>query len=539
MDDDEEEAAVEPAAELAGDDWLASFGGVDDDEEEAAVEPAAELAGDDDDWLASFGGMDDDEEEAAVEPAAELAGDDWLSGIGTPAPKSADDWLMDVGEEAFEPTDEPPAADWLADIGADAVSAEQTTAQSGGDDWLSGFDLDEDAEPTAEGLSAGAAPLPTADWLSGFTLDEISEDSEALAETDVSAWLGEPDAADLPAITSEDIMGTSSGDDWFSSLESDREAEQEAGSLAGADWLADISDTDEDAFTAAAAEEEPQQEDWLSQFGESTPAATGTTDWLAALDTDEDEQEEAQFETADWLTGEEDELAPAVSADESWLDQFRPTETDIAVTLLEEEPADEQYDWLSELDGEPSARQPEPAAKAAHFALDLVAEDTGEESADYAEELELTAASNAPDWLNAMVPGLDVDYAAEEDRPLEQAYIEAPLHRPRTVDYASAASEFNWLQQIVDEESRPAESERPAPPSTLPMPVAAPATARRRFSFSRPPAWLRRTETPAATPAASATAMFDDDLPAWLDDADVMNDNFDDLNDADLPDWLK
>jgi hypothetical protein len=37
-------------------------------------------------------------------------------------------------------------------------------------------------------------------------------------------------------------------------------------------------------------------------------------------------------------------------------------------------------------------------------------------------------AENAPDWVNAMVPGLDIDYEATEDAPIEQYYIEPRVH---------------------------------------------------------------------------------------------------------------
>ncbi|MBL8156535.1 MAG: hypothetical protein JNM70_20315, partial [Anaerolineae bacterium] len=93
-------------------------------------------------------------------------------------------------------------------------------------------------------------------------------------------------------------------------------------------------------------------------------------------------------------------------------------------------------------------------------------------------------AENAPDWLNAMVPGLDVDYSAPEDEQIESEFVPGSENRivpaiPTAKAGETARPEYAWLVDIVDEESRQTaalgEESRPQP----------------RFRFSRLPVWLR------------------------------------------------
>ncbi|MCS7071228.1 MAG: hypothetical protein NZM00_06965, partial [Anaerolinea sp.] len=112
-------------------------------------------------------------------------------------------------------------------------------------------------------------------------------------------------------------------------------------------------------------------------------------------------------------------------------------------------------------------------------------------------ELDVTPADNAPDWLNAMVPGLDVDYSAVEDAPIETAFIddvdsaigfddtistgaEAPATEFTPV---SPAPGYGWLVDLVEEESQ-----QLVPVESVP---AATAPPRRRFVFTRRPLWYK------------------------------------------------
>ncbi|MBE0704262.1 MAG: hypothetical protein IH582_14025 [Afipia sp.] len=115
---------------------------------------------------------------------------------------------------------------------------------------------------------------------------------------------------------------------------------------------------------------------------------------------------------------------------------------------------------------------------------------------DAPEAAEIAPAPNAPDWLNAMVPGLDIDYEAPEDEPLETAFEIADEGELEP----TMPEDFGWVNEIVEEETRP-------------EPALESAQARApRFVFSRPPVWLRRLfERGPEQPPEN-----DDDLPAWL-----------------------
>ncbi|KXK21258.1 MAG: hypothetical protein UZ15_CFX003001532, partial [Chloroflexi bacterium OLB15] len=131
---------------------------------------------------------------------------------------------------------------------------------------------------------------------------------------------------------------------------------------------------------------------------------------------------------------------------------------------------------------------------------ETLAETTGEPVAEVEAEEE---AINAPDWLNAMVPGLDVDYEAEEDQPIETEYLEpAPesVLAPDEID----ASEANWLEDLIAQEERESLAA-----------VEAAAGSEPRFKFSRGPIWFKHNDNDDdITPDAAENA--DSDLPEWL-----------------------
>src|SRR5690606_36307829 len=154
-------------------------------------------------------------------------------------------------------------------------------------------------------------------------------------------------------------------------------------------------------------------------------------DWLAsAQPTDEEPEAEPIGDLPEWLTDAEPEseledevqYTPAASVaqtrilpdeDFGWTgDEDEPEyETD-----YEAEPANSQFGWVGEPDDEAVA------------SAEMSMLDEGE--MDFEEKVLASAstpppADNAPDWLNAMVPGLDLDYQAiEDDRPIESEYIE-------------------------------------------------------------------------------------------------------------------
>ncbi len=262
---------------------------------------------------------------------------------------------------------------------------------------------------------------------------------------------------------------------------------------------------------------------------ESEPiAAEETPDWLAELQPVNDDEEEAVAEPVaeagddfEWLTSEEtpaeaDEESEPIAAEETpdWLAELQPSDEEAEIEA--EEPmasAGDELEWLTS--EETSAEDAEPVAEAAGDMPGWLAEDEDQPDAEEetaepvasaiddqaemdeneetlvepapTEALESSPANNAPDWLNAMVPGLDVDYEATEDEVSED-FEEEP--EPET-----AKREFAWLIELVDEET--AAVDQPA------------------FVFSRPPVWME--------PAALADQTdVDHDFPDWpSDDSDA------------------
>jgi len=246
--------------------------------------------------------------------------------------------------------------------------------------------------------------------------------------------------------------------------------------------------------------EEVDALDW-GQFDDdqvSIGLAEDAPSWLADLNAPDDEEEFAFY--AEENT---DEMAVAGEAPD-WLAAAVPDEENVEI----EEPVN-QFGWMSDID------ESEAAARRETYELDELPDN----GLIYAEETEPFPADNAPDWLNAMVPGLDVDYAAEEDAQVESDFAQrrAAAQEPTPQAARRAARDFAWLEQIVGEELRQ--------PPTLPETPG--STSKRRFNFSKPPAWLRRltgrTEKPAAVVETVDVAELGDDLPPWL--------SYDDLED--------
>jgi hypothetical protein len=222
-------------------------------------------------------------------------------------------------------------------------------------------------------------------------------------------------------------------------------------------------------------------------------APTDTPDWLTEL-APSDEREETEYAGSDWQASQDEP---------EWITDIK-TQTSEVQAVEPVTAAPSEFGWLNEMNEQ---EQPTP-------------ESDFEATSFEQEELLPAPAENAPDWLNAMVPGLDVDYEAPEDEPIEQEYIESPrlrrLEAEAAVSTPSPTRDFDWLNEIVAEES---------------LQQGQPARERRRFVFSRQPAWLRQPVEKQDAPVA--TQQVADDDPDWLLDADKTTDEFE------LPPWLQ
>ncbi len=512
---EEAEPQSEPAPSADIPDWLSSMD--IGDEQEAQPEP---MASDAPDWLSS---LQPDEPEQEPEPLAAADAPDWLSDLQPEEPEQepeplaaadAPDWLaaMKPAEEE-EPEAEPIAAadtpDWLSAMQPEELEQEpeaEPIAAADTPDWLSAMQPeDTEAEPEAEPIAAADTP----DWLSAMQPEEPEQEPEAepIAAADTPDWLSAMQPADQEEPEAEPIAAADTPD-WLSAMQpEDTEAEPEAEPIAVADtldWLSAMQPADQ---------EEPEAE---------PIAAADTPDWLSAMQP-ESEQPEAEpvtdvipDDTPDWLTAMQQPTEPVVASERvptgSMTDLLNSMPTE-PVPDAEQPLNDEEWTEAAELEPETTAESPDWLAAMNTTAVTEPSNDESKETFEWddapAEESMPAApapASNAPDWLNAMVPGLDVDYDAPEDEPVETEFL--PTNKRKSAPSAPAKEtkvrpEFGWLLDIVDEESQQ-------------VTVVADKNALRRFVFSHRPSWLRKpTEQPDKSPSSESEAD-NVDIPPWL-----------------------
>ncbi len=508
LEDEDEEAPQ--AGTAAG--WLEGAPISDSDEFEQEAEQIdwtseTEIMGtasDSPDWLAEIApaaesGMDMPEAEAA------RAGDlDWLSddtgeesqtpawmadSVTEPAAEASGEfeWLS-TGEESAEETSAEPVSDtpdWLREVAPAAeFEAEDTsdTGDAGQFEWLSGEGDVEEA--STESVS------DTPDWLRR-EITPAAEDTSGAGDAGQFEWLsGEGDE--------EEAVET--GFTW----ETEESIEEARLVTDTPDWLAEIAPVGEASAEDITSEEAGEGEEASFQWGaESEP------DWLADLSSDSEDSEETPETVEDsevpmWLT----DAAPSADDALSWTEDDAEPEITFST-----DPAESGFGWIGEHENIEAGIEHQPEAEAefsgegaAPYEYDLLEDEPGayDQNAEIEKELAAAAApppaENAPDWLNAMVPGLDLKYEPGSDDVLESEIAEKPQ---------TAASNFNWLTEIVDEETAQvaAVQEMGETPASQ--------TARQgRFSFSRRPAWLRAlTERKDEQPTGDQD---DFNLPDWL-----------------------
>jgi thioredoxin-like negative regulator of GroEL len=521
-----EEADEEPFA-LTGDDkpeqpaaedepeWLTSMGAAE--EEEAADEPFG-LDEEEEEFAASAGDLGGEEEDELTSETPEWLGEMRAeqTGYEEPAAEEEPDWLTfdeeeefaaSVGDQGIDEEDEltSETPDWLGEIQAEQTGYEESAAEEPAveeePEWLTPLEdavaAEDDAIPAQEEMPdwlRDAQPAPEAafddDVEDDFAFDQQEEEADTGTVPDWLAYIGDESEAEEEEETGFDEEALTAASDtpgWLSEVQAasqmglEDDDDQDHGEPEIPDWLADMEPAEEDDEYQAeyGTEFDAEEEDWIGQIG--TPSAV-----------EEPQTEEGPEEEYNWLeefdTGatEEPTLASRPDFDEAADDEYE----------REEEPFGQQF------------YQEEPQASQSVVSWEDYDEDGDEEVAS-------VAADNAPDWLNAMVPGLDVDYeASEDDEPIEKEF--APSAR-RTQEVRARAQDFGWLVDIVDQEED-------QPPETLPG-----VAPRSGFTFSRPPVWLRQaagSSLAGAMPAADAEMdAMGDDLPPWLEEDDDPFDN--------------
>lgn len=508
------------------------------------------------DWLNDITRPGDQPEDAPVPPNEEVP--EWLAALG---PTYAQPESLTPEQSDEEPPGEEAAFSWTAQLDdEDTPPASQTSDED--DDafsWAAQLDDDDDSLAPAQANQAEDFPAwlhaeelavstakedPNPNWLSDFqSEDEAQPESELPPlESDVPEWLSAlqpPEATGAPIASLDDDEEDEENElefGWFDQViqQEENEAAQPASTAEASTpieseigWLPDFGD--EEALETAQ-DESPvglEMPDWLNNLAETETAradAAEASDEVIDVETFEwaSDLEEAEAETpageglspaatveplaepeTGTLSWESDFQAPAVSAVDDtpeWLKDFemeselgaQPEEDATIVTVQ----PDEQPEWLAEtLATQAEAAEPEPAADAiSEFEFELSEE---QPEAETVSETEHRPAQNAPDWLNAMVPGVDLDYTPEAGEPAEPEPVAATSDRRSERD-------FEWLVDIVEEETQPA-----------PEPAAAPAA---RFSFSKPPAWLF-SKPPAWLRSQQANVGRKGDMADWPSDS--------------------
>jgi tetratricopeptide (TPR) repeat protein len=519
------------SAEAATDDF--GFG-------DESAEPAAELTDFNFDMSAEAATDDFGFGDESAEPAAELT--DFNFDMSAEA--ATDDFGF--GDESAEPAAE------LTDFNFD-MSAEAAT-----DDF--GFG-DESAEPAAEltdfdfDMSAEAA-AELGDWMPDLgtaastgdqsSLDDVDFGEYATSEENVSfgfdtaafeAFEGDQEAVEVPPPAARRQPGDefSFVDDLLEGEASEEEEffldefalEQE---LAGEDVGQE--------FSMEQGSEEYSDEFNLDEF------QLAEDDELVAADLSEFDFGEAQEPGAEPVADGGTDYSFEETGEPDWLGRIDGSGVSATAT--------EEPDWLAAVGAPPvedasnaydeadagDTYPEEPAAELADFDFDMSAEaatddfDFGDASAEPAAELtDEPLASNIPDWLNTMAPGLDIDYEnLPQNDVVEEAFEEGATYRERgALDEFTAVNDgYEWLTDIVEEESQNVAPVNPAapPPPLAPLPEfsransEAPAPqprSRSRFVFDKLPPWMLKLRGVTQRPPEPVAAPADDDEFADFD----------------------
>jgi tetratricopeptide (TPR) repeat protein len=444
-------------------DWLAGAAPVSEIDDEPESESAFSFdVSEDAESESEFGWLNDvkeDVEDAAGQAEQFFTEDvpDWLAGAAPASeiddePESESAFSFDTTEDAESESE----FGWLDDVKEDAQETAEEAEQfftEDAPDWLAG---------AATGAAAGVA--------AAFAFGD--DDDEGDTESDrIEDFFGDMEADAQSVSTKEGAIRAKTHD--FGVFEQDDEAEfadpaqpvYEWESDDSTEWLSVSPDEPEDAQIPAA-----EMPNWLSQEADESD-----DDWGYAADEPEAETPATGGDVPAWLS---DDSAP--SDDEPLAEPVSPFtwEADDDDLGFDDEDAFAYESEVVEVDQDRLRDIPDfdDADDFDFVGDDDVFEDDSEIEKLFAAAPAPPPADNAPDWLNAMVPGLDMDFEATEDEPIETEYA-AP-----TADDDDRPDDFNWLVNVVEEETS-----RITPIREDNEPLQ----AIRRFVFSRLPAWLR------------------------------------------------
>ncbi|GAB5492712.1 MAG: hypothetical protein Phog2KO_29270 [Phototrophicaceae bacterium] len=526
--EDDDELTDDAIAEPASEDWLAEFG-----DNDMTDEPEEE-------WTANSDFPDEFDDDNSSEDEALEA--DWLADF-----ELSDDDVSDDFDD--DPIADPAEADWLADITADDDSDDLVAEDT---DWLTEPETEQQDWAVGSGFTDELSDdddnddLAEADWLADITADDDDEDSDDFVAEDTN-WLSEPETDDVEedwAVGSgfTDELSDEPEEDWLSEVgvveedewsdeDYDSEFEGEYDLNASTDGMSDMLDTirtsrDEPTdFETTVDGFDGDEPEWLKQTGEYlAPEQNEEVDWG---DDDSDYLEVlplADIEPDDYDEDDDSEEVAYADADNTldWLDEDDADEDSVPDWLDTDEVEDEEAIPLAEFDTDDDYDEVFEASSSDSTYLD-----------DYDEDTEQADADNAPDWLNAMVPGLDLDFEAEDEGHLDEGFEEREntLRERRLNESETIKSDFDWLQDIVEEETGVMDAVNDEDMATTPPPT--PLAPRKQYEFSLPPVWARDGN---ATDSIAQAVTLASEVPDYLSDFDDFDetpdyDSDDDLND--------
>ncbi|QPC82895.1 tetratricopeptide repeat protein [Phototrophicus methaneseepsis] len=483
--EDETDETAEPEDNFG--DFDNAFSDMDfgDEEEEENVSPGVTMR---------FG-QDQSDEDEDEEPSSAVGMTGLLTSIQhqrgeLDAMDDLPEWVEDVDPAEFED------ASWLSDV-------EDIYSQGGYED--------DEEEGTTDAGETSSEP----DWLtemedSGADEDAFTPDDLVAAEPDWLQDVSDEDTDETEEESDESVYANSAEPDWLSDMEP---PDPEADAAAEAAFMQELEDAltgelDEESVQASQSEEDDEED--YDELAAGTTAGVAALGMVAVQDEDDDEDDFAQADYDDYdpLAELEDEASDEEIYDESPYmgaeDMESPEEAHLTATEVEN---------LGE--------DPETVE-------DLVAA-LDEESND--EQIAVIGADNAPDWLNQLVPGLELDFEARgvDDEDVEEDGEATSEHRRRaSVGEVPSEDDFAWLVDIVDEETR-AGAPPPLPTSPQQQTVEQP-----RFQFSHLPAWARDDDRPSVGPLVTGT-MASVNASMFSEDA-VDIDEYDDDDDYDIYD---
>jgi tetratricopeptide (TPR) repeat protein len=348
-------------------------------------------------------------------------------------------------------------------------------------------DFEDEASDAPESWASVPHQTAEPDWLTSLEAED-----EAGPE-----WVAETPAADGDEeeyAWSIDAIDASHEPDWLSSVSGEEEEAEDP--FATDEFSADEMVTAAAATFAAAADAEPAFD------GDAGPDAP---DWLPDLEGmavdgfDYEPDGVTDEEALDWMLDADEEAlvadeAPVLPRAGTRANTFGGTEEDDPFAIFDEADALEaQGAWAAEAEGDPVTL----------MAL-MATEDDQDET------------GNAPDWLNAMVPGLGM-----ED------FVDEPADGSEERPLVASEADFAWLTDLVNDETAQVPVVMPAPPDmdALPATTASPLLA---FPIEAMPVWVRALLAADAAPGEAldevVDEMADDAMPSWLeyDDEDAI-----------------